>query len=120
MLVRLREAKLALQPEKCDFLRKEVEYLGHVVGETEIKADLKKLSAINDFPVPKNQKSVEGFLGIIGYYRKFIANYATMAQPLYTLLKKDEIFKWEYEQKQSFRRLKKTLCRNPILQLPDF
>ncbi|XP_051155718.1 uncharacterized protein LOC127278183 [Leptopilina boulardi] len=117
---RLRAANLKLQPDKCEFLKKEVAYLGHIVGKDGVKPNPAKILAIKQFPVPKTQKEVRSFLGLSGYYRRFIKDYAKVAKPLSDLLKKTADWKWEDAQQQSFKDLRKYLCRKPILQYPDF
>lgn len=117
---RLRQANLRLQPDKCEFLRKEVTYLGHIIGENGVRPDLKKVEAVQDFPIPKNAKNVKQFLGLAGYYRRFIKGFSKIAKPLTNLLKKDNDFKWEEREQESFEILKNALCQEPILQYPDF
>ncbi|XP_051161523.1 uncharacterized protein LOC127281712 [Leptopilina boulardi] len=117
---RLREANLKLQPDKCEFLKKEVAYLGHIVGADGVKPNPVKIKAIKHFPVPKTPKEVRSFLGLSGYYRRFIKEYAKAAKPLSDLLKKTEEWNWGIPQQKSFKRLRKALCKRPILQYPDF
>lgn len=69
---RLRKANLKLQPDKCEFLRKEVAYLGHIIGKNGVRPDPQKIHAVENFPVPHDPKSVKQFLGLAGYYRRFI------------------------------------------------
>lgn len=117
---RLRNARLQLQPDKCEFLRKEVTYLGHVIGENGVKPDPKKLEAVQSFPKPASGKNIKQFLGLAGYYRRFIPNFSKIAKPLTELLKKDVAFRWETAQDEAFTYLRDALCREPILQYPDF
>lgn len=120
LAVRLRKAKLQLQPDKCEFLRTEVIYLGHVIGGEGIKPDPEKVNTVKNFPTPKNAKNITQFLGLAGYYRRFIPNFSKIAKPLTNLLKKDEAFVWGTAQSQAFDTLRDMLCREPILQYPDF
>ena len=69
---RLRKANLHLQPDKCGFLRPDVGYLGHIIGKNGVRPDPKKIIAVKNFPIPKTQKNVKQFLGLAGYYRRFI------------------------------------------------
>ncbi|XP_063988164.1 uncharacterized protein LOC135168161 [Diachasmimorpha longicaudata] len=85
----LKEANLRLQPDKCNFLRKEVVYLGHIITKDGIKADPSKIEAVVKFPVPQHEKEIMSFLGLAGYYRKFIRDFSKIAKPLSELLKKD-------------------------------
>lgn len=107
VLQRLREANLKLQPDKCEFLRKEVNYLGHVISENGISPDPAKLQAIKDFPEPKKVKEIQSFIGLAGYYRKFIKEFLKIAKPLTKLTKKTEKFEWTAEQQIAFDTLKK-------------
>jgi len=117
---RLRSANLRLQPDKCEFLRKEVTYLGHVINETGVKPDPKKVEAVLNFPRPKNVKNIKQFLGLAGYYRRFLNNFSKTARPLTALLKKDEPFVWQEPQETAFVTLRNQLCTEPLLQHPDF
>ncbi|XP_039308185.1 uncharacterized protein LOC120358336 [Solenopsis invicta] len=120
LMDRLRSANLVLQPDKCEFLRREVAYLGHIIGENGVRPDPQKISAVQNFPVPKNIKNVRQFLGLAGYYRRFIPNFSKIANPLSNLLKKDVAFKWNDTTQEAFNTLKELLCKEPILQYPDF
>ena len=117
---RLRWANLKLQPDKCDFLRTEVAYLGHIIGREGVRPNPDKITAIKNFPIPKTVKAIRQFLGLSGYYRRFIKDYAQLAKPLTDLLKKEVEFTWGNEQVRSFRKLRRYLCKHPILQYPDF
>lgn len=88
VLRRLRENNLKLQPDKCEFLRKEVTYLGHIITENGISPDPSKLEAVKNFPTPKKVKDIQAFIGLAGYYRKFIENFSKIAKPLTKLTKK--------------------------------
>ena len=117
---RLRQANLKLQPDKCEFLRREVTYLGHIISENGVRPDPNKIQAVKDFPRPDNPKTIKQFLGLAGYYRKFIPNFSKIAKPLTDLLKKDINFVWGNEQSAAFCSLRDALCSQPILQYPDF
>ena len=103
----LRKAGLKIKLSKCTFLRKQVDYLGHVVSENGIGPDPKKQLAIKNYPTPKNVDHVRSFLGLAGYYRKFVRNYADKAHPLTVLTRKDTKWNWGPEQEESFQLLKK-------------
>lgn len=117
---KLSEHQLKLQPDKCEFLKTEVMYLGHLITQNGVKPDPKKIEAVMNYPVPKNPKEIKGFLGLAGYYRRFINDFSKLSQPLTKLLKKDEPFNWTSLQQNSFETLKLELCKEPILQYPDF
>ena len=117
---RLKTAGLTLQPEKCLFLRKEVTYLGHVISEKGVKPDPKKIEAVMKFPRLKNAKNIKQFLGLVGYYRRFIPDFSKIAKPLTNLLKKGAPFIWGYNQEEAFEKLKQILCTEPLLRYPDF
>ena len=93
---KLQEANLTLEPEKCEFLKKEVCYLGHIISEHGIKPDPKKVEAVKKFLMLKNVKNIREFLGLSGYYRRFIKNYAKVTKPLNILLEKDVKFLLRY------------------------
>jgi hypothetical protein len=115
----LSQHQLFLKQSKCDFGALEVEYLGHMVGKDGIKVDLKNIEAMQDWPHPKTLKILHGFLGLIGYYRKFFQNYRKIAAPLTALLKKNS-FTWTPTTAQAFQTLKMAMCTTPVLTLPDF
>ncbi|KAL4088518.1 hypothetical protein QTP88_023612 [Uroleucon formosanum] len=117
---RLRHYNLKLQPLKCEFLRKEVNYLGHQITDEGVKPDPQKISCVKQFPIPRNVKEVKSFLGLSGYYRRFIRNYGQIAMPLTSLLKKDVLYRWSDICQTSFETLKNLLTQAPILQYPDF
>ena len=120
LFTRLRDANLKLQPDKCDFLRTEVAYLGHVIGRDGVKPNPEKIIAIKKFPKPTTVRGIRQFLWLSGYYRRFIQDYAELAKPLSDLLKKDVKWEWGCNQRRSFRKLRRYLCSEPILQYPDF
>ena len=93
------------KPSKCFFGIKEVEYLGHIVYHEGVKVDPNQIKAMMDWSISKALKNLRGFLGLTGYYRKFVRNYGRIAAPLRTLLKKDA-FSWTPEETQTFQQLK--------------
>ena len=116
---RLRKANWKLEPKKCELLRREVTYLGHIISAKGLNPDPKKVEAVKDFPRLKNVKSVRQFLGLAGYYRRFIKDFARMAEPLTKLLQKNEAFHWSEDAESAFNKLKEALCTAPLLQPPD-
>jgi hypothetical protein len=120
VLDRLRKHNLKLQLDKCEFLRKELTFLEHVVSKHGVKPDGRKVEAVRNFPVPTNTREVKGFLGLAGYYRRFVPNFSKIAKPLTKLLSKGTTYVWNDETNESFNKLKELLITEPILQYPDF
>ncbi|OMO79377.1 reverse transcriptase [Corchorus capsularis] len=104
---------------KCSFGQTSIDYLGHVIGDAGVHVEPSKISAVTAWPTPTNLKTLRGFLGLTGYYRKFVKNYAHIAAPLTNLLRKDN-FLWTSEAANSFQALKEALTSAPVLALPDF
>ena len=115
----LREHNFHLKPSKCEFGRRELEYLGHYISEQGIRVDDRKIKAMTSWPLPKTVTSLRGFLGLTGYYRRFIRNYGSIARPLTQLLKKGTFF-WDKAAGEAFEVLKKAMTTAPILALPNF
>ncbi|CAG9109133.1 unnamed protein product [Plutella xylostella] len=117
---RIRQFNLKLQPDKCEFLRKEVAYLGHVISDEGVKPNPDKIKAVAEFPIPESPKDIKSFLGLVSYYRRFIPDFSKTAKPLTSLLKKEIPFEWKNEQQLAFDTLKEKLTTAPILAYPDF
>lgn len=117
---RLRSAGLKLAPAKCDILRKECLFLGHRITQEGIFPDESKFEAIKSFKIPKSRKQVRSFLGLTGYYRKFIKDYGKIAAPLNKLTSINVDFKWEDRHTIAFDKLKELLINPPILIYPNF
>jgi hypothetical protein len=97
-----------------------VSYLGHVITEKGVLPDPRKVSTIENDPIPTNVKQLKSYLGMTNYYRKFIPKFSRIAAPLHALLKADLSFEWTNEQELTFQTLKDRLVSKPILQYPDF
>lgn len=117
---RLQQHNLKLQLDKCHFLRKETEFLGHVITPEGIKPNKQKIDIIKKFELPKTAKDIKSFLGLIGYYRKFIENFAKITKPLTKCLKKNAKIIHNDEFITTFEKCKNLLCNDPILKYPDF
>lgn len=117
---RLREWNLKIQVDKCHFLKKEIEFLGHIVSQEGIKPNPAKIEAIKSFPIPKTPKEIKGFLGLLGYYRKFIHDFAKITKPLTKKLRKGEEINFDKEYVEAFEKCKTLLINDPILIYPDF
>ncbi|KAD2805415.1 hypothetical protein E3N88_38792 [Mikania micrantha] len=115
----LRKEKLYAKLSKCDFWIREVQFLGHVVNEQGIHVDKSKIEAIKNWEAPKTPTEVRQFLGLAGYYRRFIEGFSKIAQPLTALTHKDKKYLWTKKQEAAFQLLKHKLCSTPILSLPD-
>ena len=116
---RLRSANLTLKPSKCVLFQREVDFLGHVVSGKGIQCDPGKIESIQTWPVPSNATEVRSFLGLAGYYRKFIPNFSTIASPLTSLTRKRTKFCWTPIHQTAFNKLKELLTTAPILAYPD-
>ena len=118
LLQRLGEVNLKLKPSKCVLLQKEVNFLGHVVSAKGVSTDPEKIKLIVEWPTPTNLKQLRGFLGLSGYYRKFVRGYSEISRPLNLLTKKDQPYVWTSEQEEAFQKLKSALASPLILSLP--
>ena len=119
-LSRLIDANLQASAEKTKLFTTEVSVLGHIAGNGYIKPGLDKSSAIMEFPIPTTKTNVRGFLGLTGFFRKFVRNYAFIAKPLTHLTKEDVPMVWTNDQQVAFDTLKRILLSEPILRAPDF
>ena len=117
---RLRHANLKLGAEKCTFAAKEVSYLGHQVTEEGLMPDSALLTAIREIPPPKTATKLRSFLGLAGYYRRYVKNFAAIAGPLHALTRKDAVFHWSANCQAAFDHLKTLLTTSPITAFPDF
>ncbi|XP_042065700.1 uncharacterized protein LOC121809231 [Salvia splendens] len=111
--------KFYVKLSKCSFCCPTVEYLGHLIADGTLIADPRKIEAMTAWPLPRNVKQLRGFLGLTGYYRRFVAHYASIASPLTELLKKDA-FVWTQAASEAFQALKAAMTSTPVLRLPNF
>lgn len=117
---RLRGAGLKLNPDKCQFVRTELKYLGHIVNRDGISTDPEKVRCMKEFPTPVNVKTLRSFLGLVSWYRRFIKDFAQVTAPLTLLLKKKTPWNWMEDQQKAFELLKHKLSSTPVLACPDF
>ncbi|KAI3754492.1 hypothetical protein L1987_54276 [Smallanthus sonchifolius] len=115
----LRNEKLYAKLSKCEFWIREVHFLGHVINKEGIHVDRSKIEAIKNWEAPKTPTEVRQFLGLAGYYRRFIENFSKIALPLTTLTQKEKKFDWSDKQESAFQLLQQKLCSAPILSFPE-
>jgi hypothetical protein len=119
VLTLLQQHQLFVKRSKCSFSAPSVAYLGHVISAAGVAMDSEKVRAVADWPVPRSARAVRGFLGLAGYYRKFVQGFGKIVAPLTALLKK-EGFSWPEAANAAFQALKKAVTTAPVLALPDF
>jgi hypothetical protein len=117
---KLWDAKLTVNLGKSEFCKGTVQYLGHVVGNGQVRPVAAKVEAITNFPPPQNKKGIQRFLGMAGYYRKYCENFSSVVSPMTDLLKKNVHFKWDDKCQEAFEKVKGMLVKEPILVMPDF
>jgi transposase InsO family protein len=119
VLERMREHKLYLRPEKCEIEKTRIEYLGVIISHNHVEMDPVKIAGVAQWPVPKNKKEVQSFLGFTNFYRRFIADFSIHARALFDLTKKDANFAWGVREEEAFVKLKQSITSSPILVMPD-
>ena len=117
---RLNEHNLKINPDKCVFFAEEIKLLGHIISKDGIKMDPAKVEAIKNRKPPTNVKEVLIFLGMTGYYRRFVVGYASIVAPLHRLTSTKVVFIWATECQEAFDKLKEIITSYPILRIPDF
>lgn len=116
----LQDHQWKVKLSKCSFALKELNYLGHTIGVAGVSTDPSKVQDIVNWAIPTTLKKLRGFLGIAGYYHKFVKNFGVISKPLTNLLRKGVEFVWTPEVHESFEQFKKALASAPVLALPDF
>ena len=119
VLQKLREHNLYAKRPKCDFQKSSIDFLGHTITSDGLLMDKKKVETIVDWPPLKSVKHIRSFLGLAGYYRKFVKDFSKIASPLSDLIKKDKQFEWTDVQQQAMQKLKDAIASAPILVQPD-
>jgi hypothetical protein len=116
----LEKHQFLIKRSNCSFAKTSVDYLGHVISKKGVATDPSKVIVVQQWPTPSNVKQVRGFLGLTGYYRRFIRHYGMIIKPLTELLKKNAQFIWTAAAEEAFQLLKHQLTQAPVLQVPDF
>ena len=119
IFIRLRKFGLKMKREKCSFFKKHIQYLGHLVSERGFEPLPEKLESIRKMPAPRTAKEVKQFLGLIGYYRKFVPRFADISRPLTKLTRHNVVFEWTEQCSKAFNHLRELLMEYPILRYPD-
>ncbi|GFT20428.1 hypothetical protein TNCV_4964311 [Trichonephila clavipes] len=119
VLSKLSDANLKLNPSKCKFFQKEVNYLGHIISAEGVRTDPEKVSAVKNWKRPENLRELRSFLGLCTYYRKFVKGFSNIARPLHKLTESKQKFQWTKECEDSFLQLKEALTSSPILIYPQ-
>jgi hypothetical protein len=119
IMEKLREHKLYAKFSKCEFWLNKVGFLGHIVSTEGVAVDPSKVASVTEWESPKNVGDIQSFLGLAGYYQRFIENFSKIVKPMTELLKKDKKFEWTDSCEASFQELKKWLVSAPVLCLPD-
>lgn len=116
----LREHQFKVRQSKCTFAQQKLKYLEHVISDRGVATDPSKVAIVQNWPTPTTVKELRGFLGLAGYYRRFVRNFGMISKPLTNLLKKGQLFVWTPITEQAFQALKQALLSSPVLALPDF
>ena len=119
IFIRLRKFGLKMKREKCSFFKKHIQYLGHLVSEDGFELLPEKLESIRKMPAPRTAKEVKQFLGLIGYYRKFVPHFADISRPLTKLTHHNVVLEWTDQCSKAFIYLRELLMEYPILRYPD-
>jgi hypothetical protein len=119
VLQRLREHKLYAKFSKCDFWLKEVQFLGYIISEGGISVYPSKIQDVLNWKTPEFVSEIQSFLGLAGYYRRFVLEFSKIARPMTELLKKGVRFSWVDKCEQAFQTLRKLLTSAPVLAQPD-
>lgn len=116
----LHRAELTLNLKKCNFIQTSLAFLGHIISDEGVKTDPAKVSAVNSFPIPQSIKEVQRFLGLAGWYHRFIPHFLEKAAPLHALKQKNSTWMWTEQCQCAFDTIKQDLVQAPVLIAPDF
>jgi hypothetical protein len=118
VLGRLAEHELFLRPEKCEFEKTRIKYLGLIISENHVEMDPVKVAGVVGWPQPTNKREVQSFLGFANFYRRFIKDFSHHARPLFDLTRNDQKWKWDTPEATAFRKLKEAITSAPVLTTP--
>ena len=119
VLALLKKHKLFLKPDKCEFEKTRVEYLGVIVSHNSVEMDPAKIAGVAEWPTPTNKKEVQSFLSLTNFYRRFIQDFSRHARPLFDLTRNNEKWRWTVEEQSAFDTLKSAVTSAPVLASPD-
>jgi hypothetical protein len=112
--------QLKVKQSKCSFAQQRLSYLGHIITPNGVSTDDDKIRVVQNWPVPGSVKELRSFLGLTGYYRKFVCHYGILSKPLTNLLRKGQLYSWTSETEAAFQALKQALITAPVLAMPNF
>jgi len=115
----LEKHKLYLRPDKCEFEKTTVEYLGVIISHNSVSMDPVKIASVTEWPAPTNKKEVQSFLGFTNFYQRFIKDFSEHARPLFDLTRNDSRWRWEEAERTAFARLKQSVTSTPVLISPN-
>jgi hypothetical protein len=115
----LHDHRLYVKLSKCDFWLREIKFLGHTISQDGIAVDLEKVQEVTDWKPPTTVRQIRSFLGLAGYYRRFIPDFSRIAKPMTELLKKGVKFDWDQKCEDAFHALRRHLTTAPMLAQPD-
>jgi len=115
----LKENKLFLRPEKCEFCKQRIEYLGLVISENEVSMDPVKVAGVREWPTPENKTDIQAFLGFVNFYRRFIRDFSAKARPLFDLTRSEQAWTWSGKEQAAFEDLKTVVTTAPVLVSPQ-
>jgi hypothetical protein len=120
VLERCNKANLQLHKGKCAIAQSQVNYLGYILSQDGVSASADKVKAVKNYATPRNVRDVRAFIGLASFYRRLVPDFAKLAKPLTTLIRKNQEFLWVPNQQEAFDNLKNGLCTTPVLAFPDF
>jgi len=115
----LKENKLFLCLEKCEFCKQRIEYLGLVISENEVSMDPVKVAGVREWPTPENKTNIQAFLGFVNFYQRFIRDFSAKAQPLFDLTRSEQVLTWSRKEQAAFEDLKTAVTTAPVLVSPQ-